>query len=111
MLIIIVMVGRILASVALGLGLLSATARLPAIPCLVTNTPSEKACQADCCANKSCCETSHQRTGPPAQPFAKSAPDQYSIAALPPVVTASLVAVSPAKTLVFSARKCFVAPA
>jgi hypothetical protein len=76
------MFGKITVAVAVVLALFAATVRLPATPCLVTNTPNEEACQPDCCANKACCATSHDRTGPPVQPVAKSNPDQQNIATL-----------------------------
>jgi hypothetical protein len=83
-----VMFSKVTVSVAVGLALFAATVRLPATPCFVTNTPSEKACQPGCCANKACCTTSHERTGPPVQPLAKSSPDQQNVATLPPTVAA-----------------------
>jgi hypothetical protein len=83
-----VMFSKLTVSVAVGLALFAATVRLPATPCFVTNTPSEKACQPGCCANKTCCATSHERTGPPVQPLAKSSPDLQNVATLPPTVAA-----------------------
>jgi hypothetical protein len=85
------MLSKITVSVAVGLALFSAAVRLPASPCMITNTPSEKTCQPGCCANKACCETSHERTGPPVQPVAKSGADQQNISALPPMVAVALV--------------------
>jgi hypothetical protein len=78
-----VMLRRVTVSLAIVAALFSASVRLPAAPCIVTNTPGPKACQPGCCANKACCTTSHQRTGPPAQPLAKSGLDQQNLAALP----------------------------
>jgi hypothetical protein len=46
------MLGRILVSLAMAAALFSASARLPAATCILTNTVSEKACEPDCCANK-----------------------------------------------------------
>jgi hypothetical protein len=83
-----VMFSKVTVSVAVGLALFAATVRLPATPCFVTNTPSEKACQPGCCANKTCCATSHERTGPAVQPLAKSSPDQQNAATLPPIAGA-----------------------
>ena len=83
-----VMFSKVTVSVAVGLALFAATVRLPATPCFVTNTPSEKACQPGCCANKTCCATSHERTGPAVQPLAKSSPDLPNVATLPPTVAA-----------------------
>jgi hypothetical protein len=77
-------VSKIGISVAVGFALFAATIRLPATPCFVTNTPSPKTCEPDCCANKTCCLTSHERTGPAGQPFTKSPSDQQNIAAVAP---------------------------
>jgi hypothetical protein len=85
------MFSKIPVSVAVGLALFAAAIRLPAAPCIVTNTPSEKACQPGCCANKTCCETSSQRTGPPVQPLAKSGSDYQHIATLPPTVAITVL--------------------
>lgn len=71
-----VMISTIATSLAVMLALFAAAVRLPASPCMVTNTPSEKACKMRCCANKTCCKTSQKRTGPPVQSAAKSAADQ-----------------------------------
>ena len=78
------MLGKATVAIAIVAALLSATPRLDATTCMLTNTPGEKACQADCCYNKVCCDTSHQRTGAPVQPLAKSTLDQQTFAA-PPV--------------------------
>ena len=85
-----VTVSKIVISVAVGLALFGATVRLPATPCFVTNTPSEKACEPGCCANKACCATSHQRTEPPVQPLAKSPSDQQNVATVPAVIAFAL---------------------
>src|SRR5574338_680712 len=85
------MLGKVTLSVAVGLALFAATVRLPATPCFVTNTPSEKACEPGCCANKTCCLTSHERTGPPVQPLTKSNADQQNIVAAPAVVGGELL--------------------
>jgi hypothetical protein len=77
------MLNRIMISVAVTAALFAATVRLPATPCFVTNTPSPKACEPGCCANKTCCLTSHERTGPPVQPVSKSSSDQQTFAAIP----------------------------
>ena len=66
-------------SVAILVALFTATVRLPAAPCIIDNTASEKPCMRGCCANKACCTTTHQRTGPAAQPLAKAASDQQNI--------------------------------
>jgi hypothetical protein len=81
-----VMLSKVTVSFAVGLALFAATVRLPAAPCMLTNAPSERACQPGCCANKACCETSYQRTGPPVQSLAKSGADQQNIATLPATV-------------------------
>jgi hypothetical protein len=65
------MFGKVMISVAVAAALFSASGRLPAATCILTNTVSEKACKADCCANKECCATSQKRTGSPVEPLAK----------------------------------------
>jgi hypothetical protein len=62
--------------------LFCASVRLPAAPCIVTNTPGPKACEPGCCKNKKCCETSHERTGPASQPLAKAGLDQQNLVPL-----------------------------
>ena len=76
------MAGRIALSLLLAVTIVLAPVGLSARPCVVINTPSEKACAPACCANKTCCETSHQRTGSPVQPLAKSASDQQNVVVL-----------------------------
>jgi hypothetical protein len=71
-----VMFSKITVSIAVGLALLAATVRLLASPCILSNTSSEKARQPGGFANKAFCAKSHQRTGPPVQPLAKSVSDQ-----------------------------------
>ena len=85
-----VMVGKITVSLAVGLALFAVTVRLPAAPCIVANTPSPKACQPGSCANKACCATSHERTGPPVQPLAKSSLDQQNVATIPVTIVYAL---------------------
>jgi len=101
------MIGKVTVSVAVGLALFVATVRLPAVPCMITNTPSEKACQPGCCPNKTCCETSHQRTGPPVQPLSKSGAEQSNIVTLPATIAVAVV-YEPATTesFVFSSADC-----
>ena len=99
------MLGKIGISVTIVVALVLGTVRLPAATCILSNAPSEKACTMGCCANKSCCKTSHQRTGLPAQSLAKAGSDQQNIAAMPSIVT--VVSDGPAKDLfVFSSVEC-----
>jgi hypothetical protein len=83
-----VMFGKLTVSLAVGLALFAVTVRLPLTPCVVANTPSQEACQPGSCANKACCATSHERTGPPVKPLAKSSPDQQNVATVHPTVAA-----------------------
>jgi hypothetical protein len=85
-----VMFGKMAVSLGVGLALFAATVRLPEAPCIVTNTPSPEACQPGCCANKACCVTSHERTGPPVQPLAKSTADQQNVATIPATIVLAL---------------------
>src|SRR5712691_10282265 len=80
------MAGRIALSLLLAMTIVLAPVGLSARPCVVIKTPSEKACQSASCANKTCCETSHQRTGAPVQALSKSGSDQQNIATLPSTV-------------------------
>jgi len=100
------MLGKIGISVTIVAALVLGAVRLPAATCILSNAPSEKACTMGCCANKSCCKTSHQRTGLPAQSLAKASSDQQNIATLPAIVTA-MVSSGPVKDLfVFSSAEC-----
>src|SRR6266513_2804749 len=85
-----VMVGKITVSLAVGLALFAVTVRLTAAPFIVANTPSPKACQPGCCANKACCATSHERTGPPVQPLAKLSSDQQNVTTIPATIVFAL---------------------
>jgi len=101
------MVSRITVSVAVGLALFAAAVRLPAgATCIVTNTSSEKACQPGCCANKACCATSHERTGPPVQPLAKSPSDQQNVATVPAVIAFALPVQVATESRILSSAEC-----
>ena len=84
-----------------GLALMAATVQLPAVTCIVSNTRSEKACTLGCCANKTCCETSSERTGPPIPPLAKTSPDQQNVSAIAAIVGAALATPFATGSLVF----------
>lgn len=77
------MLGRLAISLVATAGLFCGAVRLPAAPCLITNTAGPKACAPGCCKNKSCCDTSNQRTGPISQPIAKAGLDQQDVAPVP----------------------------
>ena len=96
------MFSKITVSVAVGLALCAATVRLPASPCILSNASSPTACQPSCCANKACCETSHERTRPPVQPFAKSGSDQQNIATPPSAVVVAALNQPATDSFVFS---------
>src|SRR5205814_4473376 len=87
-------ISRIAVSLAVALALFAATVRLPATACVMTNTPSPKACAPGCCANKTCCLTSHERSGPPVQRLPKASTDQQHIAA----IAAHAAVVAPGET-------------
>jgi hypothetical protein len=59
-------------SMAMAAALFAAPVGLAARSCILTNAPSQKACQPSCCANKTCCATSSKNTAPPSQPLAKA---------------------------------------
>jgi len=83
------MFSKISIAVMLATALFVAPMRVSAAACILSNAPSEKMCQPDCCANKACCETSHERTGPSVQPMAKAGSDYKSIATNAPAVAAA----------------------
>jgi hypothetical protein len=63
-------------SMAMAAALFTAPAGLAARSCILSNAPSQKACQSSCCANKTCCATSPKNTAPPSQPLAKANSNQ-----------------------------------
>jgi hypothetical protein len=66
------MLSRIMISVAVATALFMAPASLAARSCILSNAPSQKACQPSCCGNKTCCATSPKNTAPFSQPLAKA---------------------------------------
>jgi len=86
-----VIVSKISISVVVAMALFLGAVRLPGVSCVLSNAPSEKACIPGCCANKTCCETSQERTGPPVQPLAKSVFDQQNIATLSSTVAITVL--------------------
>jgi hypothetical protein len=97
------MFSKIMASFTVGLALVASTVQLPAASCIMTNAPSEEACQSRCCANMACCETSADRTAPPAQPLAKSGLQQ-NVSAMPAIAAVTLVSFA-TKSHVFSSTE------
>ena len=89
------MAGRIALSVLLAMTIVLAPVRLSARPCILSNVPSEKACEASCCANKTCCETSPKNTAAPSQPFSKNG----SAAKLNAASAATLITILPSHTI------------
>src|SRR6266481_1728178 len=66
------MLSRIIISLATAAALFTAPVGVAARSCILSNAPSQKACQPSCCANKTCCATSPENTAPPSQPLAKA---------------------------------------
>src|SRR6266516_1567516 len=66
------MLTRIIISMAMAAAVFMAPVGLAARSCILTNAPSQKACQPSCCANKTCCATSPKNTAPESQPLAKA---------------------------------------
>jgi hypothetical protein len=60
---------------AMAAALFTAPASAVARSCILPNTATQKACQANCCANKTCCATP-KNTTPPSQPLAKAGSSQ-----------------------------------
>src|SRR5207248_1566449 len=56
------MVSRIIISMATAAALFMAPVGQAARSCILSNAPSQKACQSSCCANKTCCATSPKKT-------------------------------------------------
>jgi hypothetical protein len=106
------MLNRIMISVVLAVAVVAAPARISARSCILVNAPTQKACQPACCANKTCCETSHKNTSPPAQPLVKSGSDQGNIATLPsPVAVAVLNYAALESWVFFTADRAVHSPA
>ncbi len=57
---------------AMAAALFTAPVGLAARSCILSNVPSQKACQPNCCANKTCCATSPKNTTSSSQPLAKA---------------------------------------
>src|SRR5439155_16279939 len=66
------MLSRIMISMTVAAAVFTAPVGRAARSCVLTNAPSQKACQPSCCANKTCCATSPKNTAPPSQPLAKT---------------------------------------
>ena len=96
------MIRRITVSTALVIALFTATVRLPAATCIITNTTSEKPCAPGSCANKTCCATSHQRTGSATQPLAKATSDQQNVATIGASISIPLAVQPTAKSSGYS---------
>jgi hypothetical protein len=54
---------------AVAFAMLARPLHLPAASCILSTSPSEKACKMDCCANKSCCANSKGSKTPVSQPL------------------------------------------
>jgi hypothetical protein len=93
-------------SVVLAVAVVAAPASISARSCILVDGPTQKACQPACCANKTCCKTSHKNTSPPAQPLAKSGSDQGNSATLPSPVAVAVLNYAPAESFVFSSADC-----
>jgi hypothetical protein len=57
---------------AMAAALFTGPVGLAARSCILSTAPSQKACQSNCCANKTCCATSPKNTAPLSQPLAKA---------------------------------------
>src|SRR5438132_12056309 len=73
------MLSRIIISMAMAAALFTAPVGLAARSCILTNAPSQKACQSSCSANKTCCATSPKNTAQQSQPLAKADSGQQLI--------------------------------
>ena len=84
------MTSKIAISLAMVFAVCIAPLRLPAQSCILSNAASEKACQPDCCANKTCCATSPKNVVPASQPLAKNSPGP-ELNAICPVVSSAIL--------------------
>jgi hypothetical protein len=100
------MLKRIMTSVAVAASLVAAPVHLSARVCILSNAPSEKACQSDCCANKTCCATSPKNTAPASQSLAKSASNQTTVATSPSMVASVTLCSAQEVTPIFSSADC-----
>jgi hypothetical protein len=98
------MLRKIMAAFTLGLVLAGGTVGLSAAACVATDAPSKMACRPGCCADKACCDTAPKRTQAPAQPLARSAPDQQI--AIPEITGVALVRPAAIEAHVFSGTEC-----
>jgi len=96
------MLSKISISVVLAAAMFVSATRLSAAPCVLSKTPSEKACAPTCCANRTCCETSHRNTASPVQPLAKSGSDQQNIATFAATIDVAVLHHAAAASSVFS---------
>src|SRR5437773_11312116 len=66
------MLSRIIISMAMAAALFTAPGGLAGRSCILSNAPNQKACHSSCCANKTCCATSPNRTARTSQPLAQT---------------------------------------
>jgi hypothetical protein len=76
--------------------------QMSARTCILRDSPVQKACLPNCCANKTCCATSQKTTAPPVQPLTKSGSDQQNIATLPSTVAIAILDEPATELSVFS---------
>ncbi|PYJ47594.1 MAG: hypothetical protein DME85_04650 [Verrucomicrobia bacterium] len=57
---------------AMAAALFTAPGGLAGRSCILSNAPNQKACHSSCCANKTCCATSPNRTARTSQPLAQT---------------------------------------
>jgi hypothetical protein len=101
-----VMSGRIGVALMLVAALLLSAGRLPAASCILCSAPAERACPMGCCQDQDCCDATQQRTGPAAQPPARSSSEQQNIAALASMVAVPLPNRPATEQFVFFSAKC-----
>ncbi len=66
------MLSRITISLVMAAVLVAAPMYVSARTCILSDAAAQKAGQAACCANKTCCATSQKNTAPVSQPLTKS---------------------------------------
>src|SRR6516165_3942340 len=81
------MFGRVIGSLALVAAMLVASEQSVPATCALVNSSSQMTCAPACCANKSCCHASQQKTGQPTQPLATTGSVQKDVGVLAPLVS------------------------
>jgi hypothetical protein len=83
------MLKQIIMTLVMGIAVSITPMRLVAASCILSNAPSQEACKANCCANRTCCAMSQKNTGVSSQPFAQDSNAKQQLVALVLTLSAS----------------------